>query len=296
MTQKAFQKFDSNQLMTQNAFSNFDSNRLMTKKYGILIRINSWLNYTIDSVAYLPLDFTSYDLFWAFDQSVLSWCDLFRDVWPFLGIRLKCLPENWFESTHDLRSLSRFNSWLKWLFMELTENQLTKQADPQVLIQVDSWLKRLSRYLTQNQLIAQADPQVLNQFDSWLKQKKSNWFWVDSWFNSESYPCLIWALCIVEEMPLVIHVTKKPEYYNWFVMIQKQPAILFRIEWGILWWTYHFATIIFFFLEMKTWKMLISRKIGIFRLISWSNIDLWRKKTHHQSRVLIEGMNPCFFR
>ena len=173
MTQKAFQKFDSNQLMTQNAFSNFDSNRLMTKKYGILIRINSWLNYTIDSVAYLPLDFTSYDLFWAFDQSVLSWCDLFRDVWPFLGIRLKCLPENWFESTHDLRSLSRFNSWLKWLFMELTENQLTIQADPKVLIQIDSWLKRLSRYLTQNQLIAQADPQVLNQFDSSLKQKKT---------------------------------------------------------------------------------------------------------------------------
>ena len=96
----------------------------------------------------------------------LGMCDLF---W---GIRLKCLPENWFESTHDLRSLSRFNSWLKWLFMELTENQLTKQADPQVLIQIDSWLKRLSRYLTQNQLIAQADPQVLNQFDSSLKQKK----------------------------------------------------------------------------------------------------------------------------
>ena len=55
--------------------------------------------------------------------------------------------------------------------MELTQNQLTTQADPRVLIQIDSGLKRLSRELTQNQLTTQADPQVLIQIDSLLKRK-----------------------------------------------------------------------------------------------------------------------------
>ena len=85
---------------------------------------------------------------------------------------------------------------------------------------------------------------------------------------------------------------KQPTYHNYFVMMQKQHVILFRIEWEICWWMYHFATINCFW-EMKTWVMLISRKNGISHLITWSNIDLWRKKTRHQSRVLIEGMNPC---
>ena len=38
-------------------------------------------------------------------------------------------------------------------------------------------------------LTTQADPHVLAQIDSWLKGKDI-WFWVDLWFNSESYPCL----------------------------------------------------------------------------------------------------------
>ena len=45
----------------------------------------------------------------------------------------------------------------------------------QVLIQIDSWLKVLLHFFYSIQLMTQA---------------KSIWFWVDSWFDSESYPCL----------------------------------------------------------------------------------------------------------
>ena len=95
MVQMAFQNFDSNrlkrlssfdsyQLTTQKVLQNFDSNPLTTHKLcGILIRINSWLNYTImigplshwirllmTFSGLVPLDLTWRDLFWAFDPNV----------------------------------------------------------------------------------------------------------------------------------------------------------------------------------------------------------------------------------
>ena len=65
---KLTEYFDSNQLAAQKTFQNFDSNRLITQKVsGISIRINSWLNNSIQLLSWLT--------FWAFTQ--------FR--WPFLG-------------------------------------------------------------------------------------------------------------------------------------------------------------------------------------------------------------------
>ena len=176
----------------------------------MLIRINLWSNYTLDSTAYLLLDFTSCDLFWGFRPMCLEL------VWPFLGFRIKCLPKIWFESTHDSsnisESLNRFDSWLKRLSRELTQNQLTTQKDPQVLIQIDLWFKRLSREFIQNHLMTQADPRVLIQISSRIV-RKNNWFWVDSWFDSGSYPCLIYTLLIAVAR-IIVNWSNNTPYFS----------------------------------------------------------------------------------
>ena len=60
-------------------------------------------------------------------------------------------------------------------FQKLTQNQLMTKWIPQVLIQVDSWLKGLSHF--------------------WLKSThdstEKHLILVDSWFDSESCPCLL---------------------------------------------------------------------------------------------------------
>ena len=61
-----------------------------------------------------------------------------------------------------------------------------------------------SQESTQNQLMTQVDSRVIDLdslitqsafpfFDSnqLMTQAKSIWFWVDSWFDSESYPCMV---------------------------------------------------------------------------------------------------------
>ena len=109
----------------------------------------------------------------------------FPEFWFKSTHNSKGFPEFWFKSTHDSKNflaywclnekLIRINSW--------HIEHLGK------LNQFKSWLKRLSMELTQNQLTTQADPHVLIQIDSWLKGKNI-WFWVDLWCNSESYPFL----------------------------------------------------------------------------------------------------------
>ena len=98
----------------------------------------------------------------------------------FLGVfDSKCLPENWFQSFHDSQAVSRRLKSIQLMtqaaFQELTQNQLMTWVDSQVLIQIDSWLKII--------------PDSLIHISSWLKQNNV-WFWVDSWFYSESYRCL----------------------------------------------------------------------------------------------------------
>ena len=143
--------------------------------------------------AFVPLDLTSYDLFWA--------CSIgFDSVWHFLVFLSNVFPRTLFESTHDSSSISE--SWIKpthgsrgfqgnWLRIN---SRL--QRTPQVLIDIDSWLKRLSRGLTQNQLTTQADPHVLIQIDPWLKR---NTFDSESTHDStlsSTHVCL-WCAAII---------------------------------------------------------------------------------------------------
>ena len=111
-------------------------------------------------------------------------------VLPFLvGSRLKRLPEiliqinSWLK--HFLGELSRFISWLK----HLPWNRLAIQAG--------------SPGIDSNQLMTRELPWESNQIDSTknlslfgsnqlMTQAKNMRFWVDSWFDSESYPCLWW--------------------------------------------------------------------------------------------------------
>ena len=158
MTHNGFPRIGSNQLMAQKAFQNFDSNRLPTqKRSGILIRINSWLNYTVDSIAHLPLDFTSYDLFVLSTQLSLLGVTFFGLPTQVSSRQLIGI-NSWLKQYFG--ELNRFNSWLKWLSRELTQNQLWTQADPHYWfrsthdssgfpenwLRINSWLKQIPRY------------------------------------------------------------------------------------------------------------------------------------------------------
>ena len=67
-----------------------------------------------------------------------------HSIWigvTFLVFRIKCLPKKLIRINSRLKqylgNLNWFYPWLKWLSMELTQNQLSTQADPQVGIDSD---------------------------------------------------------------------------------------------------------------------------------------------------------------
>ena len=160
------------------------------KKSGILIWINSWLN---DSNQ--PL--ISLTFFWAFTQ--------FR--WPFLGFHsisltffghsTKCLDSNQLMTQAVSRRLESIQLMTQATFQELTQNQLMTQVDSPG---IDSdWLmtQSASPFFDSNQLMTQA---------------KNIWFWVGSWFDSESYPCL--TLTFVKVLQRRLHKTRSVLPYS----------------------------------------------------------------------------------
>ena len=101
----------------------------LKKLSGILIRNQLMIQLYHYDTAYVPLDMTWHDLFWA--------CPIrFSFVWPFWGFRPKCLPEKLIRINSWLKQylgeLNRFSSWLKWLSRELTQSQLMTHADPKL--------------------------------------------------------------------------------------------------------------------------------------------------------------------
>ena len=161
-TQKTFQNFDSNWLMTPKSNWNIDSNQVMAQ----------WFESTADVVDFFGLSLNFVELFWALHSSV-------EFVWPFLGIRLKCLDRISSCFKQYLEDMNRFNSLLRRLSSKWLRIDSWLKWIPQV-IQIDSWLKVF--------------PHFFIQINSWLNSKRI-WFWVDSWFHSESYPCLPPAIC-----------------------------------------------------------------------------------------------------
>ena len=83
-------------------------------------------------------------------------------VWPFLGIQLYCWPGMTFFWLHFVRNWLRINSRLKWIPQARHWFRLTHDSN-------------CCPIFYSNKLMSQA---------------KSIWFWVESWFESESYPCL----------------------------------------------------------------------------------------------------------
>ena len=165
---KSFQKFDSNQLTTQKVFQNIDSNQLMTQ----------WC-------ISLPV---SYDLFWAFNFTV-------DFAWSFLGFPLKCwlrmtstrmglstqvpYPTNWFESAHDSSSISE--TWIDSVHDSSGFPGIDSEStqDSNVFPGINSdrlMIQNAFRFFDPNQV---------------MTRPKSIRFWVDSWFDSESYQCLL---------------------------------------------------------------------------------------------------------
>ena len=114
---------------------------------------------------------TSYDLFWAFDSS----------AFPDKSIRIS----SWLKQY--LGDLNRLNSWLK---------QLSRNC-----LRINSWLKWIPRYWFRST----HDSECFPIFDSnqLMTQAKNIWFWADSWFDSEPYPCLSKTVSRVRLQPLV---------------------------------------------------------------------------------------------
>ena len=134
-----------------------------------MIRINCWFRWplfglSLNLVDLIGISLNFVDLFWDFTK--------FR--WPFVGPSTSVLLRisSWLKQY--LEVLNRFNSWLKRLSRNWLRINPWLKFIPHVLIQIDSWLKVL--------------PPFSIQINSW--QAKSIWFWVDSLFDSESYPCL----------------------------------------------------------------------------------------------------------
>ena len=92
---------------------------------------------------------------------------------------------SFFDSTHDSnccclsQKLFRLDSWLKRLLKKM--------------IWIDSWLKWLSHEMTPIQLTTQAASKNIDSTQL-TTQAKSVRFWIDSWNDSESCPCLLLTL------------------------------------------------------------------------------------------------------
>ena len=181
--------------MTQNGFLEIDSNRLTTQKVSriliqtnsrlrnlsrILIPINSWLNDTIHSQVTFDHVLISYDLF---GLSTKCWLV----IWPFWAFDSSAFPRNWFESTHDSSSISE------------TETELMTSG----FAGIDSESIHDSSRFPGNDSARLMAQNVFPIFDSnqLMTQAKNIWYWVDSWFNSESYPCLLPAFSKLSNIP-----------------------------------------------------------------------------------------------
>ena len=127
------------------SFPEFWFKWLMTQHSGILNRINSWLNYTLNSTyihspVYFQNLFHSIWLswaFWAFDLSV------FPPDMTFYGFSSQVSEINFM----TFKAVSRILKSIQLILKRLTRNWLRINSRlkriPQILIQIDSWLERL---------------------------------------------------------------------------------------------------------------------------------------------------------
>ena len=108
MTHNWLSNIDPNQLTTQNGFLGFDSNRLMTKK-----KQECWFESAYDSIIlliqwpifrWISLRMTFFELSTevsCFGVTFFGMCDFLLGIRSVITTASKCIPENWFESTHD---------------------------------------------------------------------------------------------------------------------------------------------------------------------------------------------------
>ena len=115
----------------------------------------------------------------------------------FFGFLLQCLPEKlirinlWLK--HYLGDLNWFNSWPNQLSRELTQNQLTTQADSPGIDSDRLMAQAASLGIKSNWLMAKNASPLFDP-NRLMTEAKNIWFRVDSWFDSESYPCLVGSI------------------------------------------------------------------------------------------------------
>ena len=155
----------------------------LKKLSGVFIRIKSWLNDSnqlLISVTFLGFHWISLSFLGVFTQ--------FR--WPFLGFSLKCCvcmtflghPTQvpWFESAHNSSSI------LKTWIGTTRDSSDFPGIDSESIHDSNGFPRYWFRLTHDSQ---SASP----FFDSSqpMTQAKIIWFWVNSWFDSESYSCLL---------------------------------------------------------------------------------------------------------
>ena len=135
------------------------------------LRINCWFRWPFWAFTKFRWPFSGFHLI------SLSFFRVFAKFrWSFLAIRLKCLDSNQLMTRAISRRLESIQIMTQAAFQELTQNQLMNQVDSPGID--PDWLmtQSASSFFDSNQLMTPA---------------KSIGLWVDSWFDSESYPCLV---------------------------------------------------------------------------------------------------------
>ena len=147
-----------------------------------MIRFNCWFRWHFLGFHQISLTFFGLSLIFIGIFGALTFFGLFQNFSDLFGIRLRCLDSNQLMSQAVSRRLKSIELMIQAAFQELTQNQLMTRVDSPGIDSYWHMTQSASPFLDSDQLMTQA---------------KSVWFWVDSWFDAESYPwMLVWIfLC-----------------------------------------------------------------------------------------------------
>ena len=111
----------------------------------------------------------------------------------FLGFQLKCwLHMTFFELSTQLsfrKKMIRISSWLKQYLGDLNRFSSWLKRLSGNWLRIKSWLKWIHRCWFRSTHYSKCF--LIFRFKSTHDSSKNNWFWVDSWFDSELYPYLL---------------------------------------------------------------------------------------------------------
>ena len=124
--------------------------------------------------------------------SVLSWCDLFWDVWPFWGLDSSVVPR--IDSNQlIIQAVSRRVASIKLMIQvafQGIDSESTHDSKRSPGIDSDPLKTQMAfQWIDSESTHNSSRSPGIDSIRLMTQAKKR--FWVDSWFNSESYPCLL---------------------------------------------------------------------------------------------------------